>query len=236
MIPKIVIGCPVRNRAWVLPDYLAALDAVDYQSKEYLFLLNNSTDASGALLQQFMEKQTGLLQERFDDQAPGYQRGEYNANQFKHLAIIRNSFVEMFLQTTTCDYLLSIDSDIIVPPDIIVKMLPLVNDKTIAAAAISNIKGKSLDGRIPGNFMININGRIQHPLKYPMRDIMEVDVIGAVYLIPRKALENNLRYAPHPQGEDVAFCLTAKAKGYRLLVNLDVQCEHRMIPVKSDNA
>lgn len=229
MMPKIAIGCPVRNRAWVLDDYLSALHAIDYPYKEYLFLLNNNEDASGTKLQDFMEEHAGLLYERYDEEAPGHQRGEYNANHYSHLAAVRNAFIDLFLQNMTCDYLLSIDSDIIVPPNIVTQLLPLTDTKTITAAAISNIPEKPLDGHTPGNFMIDIKGFIQHPLKYPMSGIMGVDVIGAVYLIPRSVLESGVRYGPHPQGEDIFFCWSAKEKGYHLFVNLDVQCEHRMV-------
>ncbi|MCE5285757.1 MAG: glycosyltransferase [Pelosinus sp.] len=233
MLPPIAIGCPVRNRAWVLPDYLAALDTVSYKEKEYLFLLNNSTDTSKTILQQFLKTRQGQWQERVDEEVPGYRRGEYNANHFRHLAFIRNTFINMFLQSTSCQFLLSIDSDIIVPPDIISKLLALANNETIVAAAICNIPGRQLDGRMPGNFMINLNGCIQHPPTYPLAGTMKADVIGAVYLIPRNVLENNIRYASHPQGEDVGFCLAANAKGYKLLINLDAKCEHRMIEAQN---
>lgn len=231
-VPYIAIGCPVRNRAWVLDDYLAALDAIDYSHKEYLFLLNDSFDTSGDKLKTFMQTHSGLLCERFDEGGPGYRREEYDANHYGHLAAIRNAFIDLFLVETECDYLLSVDSDIIVPTDIIAKLIPLMQEQTMAAAAISNIPNKQLDGHTPGNFMIAIQGCIEHPFKYPLTGDMEVDVIGAVYLIPRRALTDGIRYGPHPQGEDVPFCLAARKKGYHLLVNLDVRCEHRMVEVK----
>lgn len=229
IMPRIAIGCPVRDRAWVLDEYLKALDAVDYPHKEYLFLLNDSVDASGDKLKVFMRTHCGMLYERCGKSVPGYRREEYDANHYRHLAAIRNAFIELFLLNTECDYLLSVDSDIIVPKDIIAKLIPMLQEKTIAAAVISNIPNKELDGHTPGNFMIDIQGCIEHPFKYPLTGTMEVDVIGAVYLIPRRALTDGIRYGPHPQGEDVLFCLTARGKGYHLLVNLDVRCEHRML-------
>jgi hypothetical protein len=47
-------------------------------------------------------------------------------------------------------------------------------------------------------------------------------------LIPRQALENGVRYAPHIQGEDIPFCQQAKQMGYKLKVCMDVKCDHRM--------
>jgi GT2 family glycosyltransferase len=77
--------------------------------------------------------------------------------------------------------------------------------------------------------MVNQGGIIIHPAEYPVSVIMDVDVIGACYLIPRKAFEDGVRYDQHAQGEDVAFCEQAKNKGYRLIVNMDCQPQHRMV-------
>lgn len=246
-IPKIAIGCPVRNREWVLPEYLAAIDGVYWLNKEYLFLENDSTDSTPYMLKKFNPFSIKMTKSDITDKtivcksclypvkiqfiksnAPGHQRGEYNANNYSHLANIRNQFIDMFL-STDADYLLSIDSDIIVPPDILQGLLSLADQNTIVAAAISNIPGQPLDGHSPGNFMINQGGMIIHPYEYPLTGTMEVDVTGAVYLIPRKVLEDGVKYGAHEQGEDIYFCRQAKEKGYRLVVNFDCRAKHRMV-------
>ncbi|GIM47030.1 hypothetical protein DNHGIG_25790 [Collibacillus ludicampi] len=239
MSRKVAIGCVVRNRAWILPRYLEALENIDYPNKMYLFLENDSEDSTLKILEEFNEKHL-LMNNRKGDYCnlatlntndPNWARGEYAANQYANLAFLRNNFIEMFLGTDA-DYLLSIDSDIIVPPDIINRLMEYADEKTIIGAAISNIPGKPLDGKTPGNFMVrHPNGYMVHPPRYELTGVMDVDVdvIGAVYLIPRKALEDGVRYGPHPQGEDIPFCEQAQEKGYKLKVLLDLVCDHRMI-------
>lgn len=257
MQPKIAIGCPVRNRAWVLPEYLGALLKIDVPNPEnlrFIFLDNDSFDDTSDLLYYFYQ----TLMDRSDGERPHgtckietlytdcemWQRGDYAHNQYANLANVRNQFLEMFLRTDA-DYLLSVDSDVIVPPDIVTRLLDSMNlwsgDKeVIVGAAISNVPNKPLDGKTPGNFMIAMSKRIDigpivyptayhHPVLYNLTGISEVDLIGAVYLIPRSVIEAGARYAPHPQGEDAPFCQAAQRLGYRLLVDMDVKCEHRMV-------
>ena len=119
---KVAIGCPVRNRAWVLPDYLSALEKeeTDWADKEYIFLPNDCTDNTEDILKGFADKHKNTIIESLTTHNPANEkRGQYGANQYAHPAYIRNKFVELFLTKTDAEFLLSVDSDIIVPPHII---------------------------------------------------------------------------------------------------------------------
>lgn len=229
---EIVMGCPVRNRAWVLPEYLAALSAIDYPEKSCLFLVNACQDTSPELVYTYLRTHKGLAVEYNRPHPPGHRRGEYNRDGYRYLAGLRNAFLELFLAQTDGEYLLSIDSDIIAPTDIIAKLLPLADHATIVAAAISNVAGRSLGGGVPGNFMLYDGQSAHHLASYPASGVLAVDITGAACLIPRAILMKGVRYAPHPQGEDIPFCLAAQQQGCRLLVSFDVNCEHRMVAVE----
>jgi GT2 family glycosyltransferase len=225
MPAKVAVGCIVRDRAWILPEYLHALNHITYANKMYLFLENDSRDNTLEILQSTPFDAPKIIHS-LQTGCPYGERINRSANNFSNLAYVRNQFIELFLQTNA-DYLLSVDSDIIVPPELLIKLMR-EKENTIVGAAISNIPNVPLDGRTPGNFQIECNGWFIHPPFYPLEEPMDVDVIGAVYLIPRKALAEGIRYGPHLLGEDLPFCLQAKAKGYRMRVLLDVICEHRM--------
>ncbi len=228
----IAVGCPVRNRAWVLPEYLQALNDIKHDALQFLFLVNNSTDATEMVLHKWMsERSDGRYANiyRHDEMNPvGHARGEYGRDRYANLASVRNRFVDLFL-TTEAQYLLSVDSDVIVPPDIITHLLRLADARTIVGAAISNIQCCELDGKLPGNFMTHQNGVLVHPPEYPLSGSMAVDVTGACVLIPRAILAAGARYAAHPQGEDIPFCATATALGASIVVTFDVRPHHRMV-------
>ena len=232
-MPKIIIGAPIKNRAWILPDYLRALENINYHNKEYLFFENHSTDDSLIILRKHKSNSIVKLFSAWPElNTPGSNRHEYGKNNYEHLSKIRNRFLEKFLETDG-KYLLSVDSDIIVPSDIIIKsLLPHADENTIIGAAVCNIPNKNVDGRVACNFMQEFGQFMIHPQGYNPHGLYNCDVIGACYMIPRKIIESGIRYAPDQQGEDIPFCRQAKAKGFRLLVNLDCQPEHRMVKPK----
>lgn len=224
---RVAIGCPVRDRAWVLPEYLAALNAIDHAPKQYVFLENDCTDGTPQILREWVAD-SPLMMTRVDGASVGHTRSEYGRDGYAHLAAVRNRFLEL-VAATRADYLLSIDSDVIVPPDVLTTILPLANQQTIVGVALSNIPGKPLDGRLPGNFLVDRAGSLVHPYRYPLAGAMDVDVTGACCLIPMSAIRAGVRYGPHPQGEDIVFCRDATARGFRIVVTFDVRPEHRMV-------
>jgi GT2 family glycosyltransferase len=228
MTGKVAIGCVVRDRGWILDEYLQALTRIDYTNKLYIFLENDSKDDTKELLNNVSLDGPKLIYS-IETGSPYGERDMHSVDMFSNLAYIRNRFAELFLNTDA-EYLLSVDSDILVPRNILKKLM-LGDRRLIIGAAISNIPSAVLDGKTNGNFMIQYGPAcFIHPPQYPLTGCMEVDVIGAVYLIPRQVLESGVRYAQHPQGEDIAFCTQAKEKGYRMQVMLDLICEHRMVP------
>lgn len=58
-----MIGCPVRNRAWILPQYLQHLTALVYppDQVEYCFVINDSQDKTEALLQEFARDRKSVV-------------------------------------------------------------------------------------------------------------------------------------------------------------------------------
>lgn len=232
-MPTVLIGCPVRNRAWILPEYLDALDNM-HQARRFLFVENNSEDNTFSLLEEFASRHNPdcMVMSLHNQPYDHWQRGAYAHNQYRHLAELRNRFIELFLHSEY-DYLLSIDSDIIAYPNLLDELLKHANQDTIVAAAISNIPDKKLDGHTPGNFMRYFDNYLSHLTHHPLTGVIDVDVTGAVYLIPRKVVEAGVRYGPHGQGEDIPFCNIAKAQGFSIKVVLDPLCEHRMVERKS---
>jgi GT2 family glycosyltransferase len=221
----VIIGCPV-NRARVLPKYLKALRDLDYPDKAFLFLENDSTDSTLPILLQFAsEWGARAVSESFP--GPAYNRNEFKRDSYTRLAAVRNRLIDLFLESDA-DYLFSVDSDVIVPPDILTRLLAIADPETIAGAAICNVAGCQLDGTVAGNFMIRKGNLFDHPKNYPLSGVMDVDHLGACYLIPRSVLEGGVRYAADMQGEDAPWCRAAAEKGYRMQILLDSGCDHRM--------
>jgi glycosyltransferase involved in cell wall biosynthesis len=76
-----MIGCPVRNRAWILPAYLQSLEALDYPRERiiYCFIVNDCEDSTPDILGNFAHKYPGqvYLVENNGGNTP-HQRGQYS--------------------------------------------------------------------------------------------------------------------------------------------------------------
>lgn len=222
---KILIGCPVRNRAWILPRYLQHLREIDSPlvKIEYAFVVNDSQDGTLAMLQGFSREVTNpvhLVTKNLNNNASSY-RGGFSTN---GLVFLRNMMLNIFL-STDCTHFFSIDSDILVGKTVMDELLKL--KLPVVSALVRN------DLHLGDYGIYNIghmDEEAYHPtLSFPRGRVIQVDVTGAVYLIERSVIENcGVRYRKHRQGEDVGFCLDARTRGVSLWCHTGLECIHVM--------
>jgi len=222
---KVMIGCPVRNRAWILPYYLQSLKNLHKKDIElsYCFIINDCTDSSPQILAEFARIEPGRVRLINKDHSipGGFRRGEYN---LKRLAELRNILLQAFLESDN-DYLFSVDSDILVPQDALIQLIE--DDCDIVSALVCN--GHEIGD--PGIFNIlrqKYDGSYVHIRDFPRDKIFPVDCTGAAYLIKRKVVEAGVCYSSRWGGEDIAFCKAAQALGFNIYCDGRVECQHCM--------
>ena len=219
---KVFIGAPVRDRAWILPrfiDHIKKMDTAGIEIKS-LFVVNDCIDNSEHLLQQ--SGFNTLKVDELPSKTESSLRGKYS---YQHLANLRNILVEEFLKTD-CEYFFSIDTDILVPPNGLKKLIN--NNKDICSMILCNQNGE-LKKR--AHNIMNYDPRrsmYYHIFEWENDSIIEVDLTGAVYLIHRKVLENGVRYDNNKQGEDVPFCRDARKKGFKVFCDTSIKPIHVM--------
>jgi cellulose synthase/poly-beta-1,6-N-acetylglucosamine synthase-like glycosyltransferase len=222
---RVMIGCPVRDRAWVLPQYLDRLQKLDKSLAEvrYCFIINNCSDASPQILTEFarqVPERVDLIFKDYPDPG-GFRRGEYN---FSRLAELRNLLLQAFLESD-CDYLFSLDSDILVPPYTLTQLL---KDKCdVVSALVCN--GREIgDLRIYNILARGREGNYRHMVHFPRDQIFPVDCTGAAYLIRRGVIAAGVRYSGKHGAEDIGFCEAATDLGFGLFCDGRVECLHYM--------
>ncbi|MDD3893546.1 MAG: hypothetical protein PHU36_00780 [Syntrophomonadaceae bacterium] len=223
---SILIGCPVRNRAWILPEYLECLENIDYPADKikFCFIVNDSIDDTEAILTEFSRRSLSPVQiiNTPDSKNNGHQRGTYRLEQ---LAKLRNLLLEKFFQSE-CEYLLSVDSDILVPPSIIRQLLS--RDCLIISALVCN--GHHInDSSIYNVMQKNPVGNYQYMKDFPRDNIFRTDITGAAYLIHRSVIVTHRVYYSAKRGaEDIGFCEEARARGIPIFCDGTIECRHVM--------
>lgn len=222
----IMIGCPVRNRGWILPDYLQCLQEIDYPKDKmrFCFIVNDSVDDTEAILAKFCQRSPSLVEiiNTTQSNAGGHLRGEYR---LARLAELRNMLLERLYQSG-CDYLLSVDSDILVPPDIINKLLS--RNCLIISALVCN--GHHINDETIYNVMKkHPSGHYRHMKDFPRDNIFRTDVTGAAYLIHRDVVaEYKVYYSAEKGAEDIGFCEEAQACNIPIFCDGTIECQHIM--------
>jgi GT2 family glycosyltransferase len=222
---KVMIGCPLRDRAWILPRYLDCLEKLHRNTfqPQYCFIINDCTDHSPQILAEFVHRQPGIVRliEKNYDYPGGHRRGQYK---FGRLAELRNLLLKAFLESD-CDYLFSLDSDILVPPGTLSRLVE--DDCDIVSALVCN--GHEIGD--PGIYNIlqrSSDGSYKHIRDFPRDQIFPVDCTGAAYLIKRAVITAGVRYSNQRGGEDIAFCEAASNRGFNIFCDGRVECLHLM--------
>ncbi len=225
MPDRIMIGCPIRNRAWVLPRYLAALTTLDYPREllEFCFVVNDCVDATPRILQDF-SKDSGFQVQLLNVElglAQGYRRGEYS---LARLARLRNLLLEAFL-ASGCEGLFSVDSDVLPPAGALRSLLE--DQCQVVSALVCN--GHQVGD--PGIFNVlreHSPGCYVHLRDFPRDRLFPVDCTGAAILIRRQVVERGARYSADNGAEDIGFCETVRQQGLTIFCDGRVECLHLM--------
>ncbi len=224
---NILIAAPIRNRSWILSEYLYCLSRLDYPKEKIAchFVLNDSSDSSAGILADWKaahEKEYRYI--RISEVNFGYPHdwGEDRVitaeailnrknKTYKSLSVLRNLILDIAWLDMDIEHLFSVDSDILANPDILNNLLS--TGKDIAAGLVYTSKADY-------NFMPLSGSRII----LPSERLFEVTVTGAIILISRKVFENKLiRYSPEKTGEDEGFCMSARTQGFKSYVLSDMQ-------------
>jgi hypothetical protein len=223
---KVMIGCPVRNRGWILPDYLQHLQNIKYPRSliEYCFIINDCIDNTREILEEFAQNTltpVRLITANLGNKQSDL-RGVYNLS---NLALLRNLLLEEFIESD-CQYLLSVDSDILVPPNIISRLI--ADNCAIVSALVCN--GHELKNKSIYNILLRTrDGKYKHFIDYPHNCLFKIDCTGAAYLIKRKVIESyKIRYSAHSGAEDIGFCEAAARQGLEIYCDSRIECVHIM--------
>jgi GT2 family glycosyltransferase len=147
------------------------------------------------------------------------------------VAEARNLIVQHFL-ASEASYLIMIDDDVI-PSE---NLLQLVHTEAdIAGGSVAFARPHSIF--LPAAYRWDGGKRLYTPLPPPWEGITPVDAVGAACIgIRRRVLEDKELKAPFnalldengqiERSEDLHFCTRARARGYRIVANFDIWCEH----------
>jgi hypothetical protein len=252
-LPTIMVGCPVStnhlggDRNLIFKDYLMRLTGLIYPTKKLslCFLFNDCQDDSYEVFLKWVKdreqdyRRVGAIVRNYG--ATNYTRNKETTD-FSHLAQVRNDWLDLKEDE---DYLLSVDSDIMVDAWLVHSLLDdaLISQSQITSALVSNSFGTlahtncmkkarvyTLEAEGPVGFNIPADYTYVHWnfSKPPEEPIIYPEVTGAAYLIKKEVLAAGVNYGYHKQGEDVYFCERALEAGFTIACDTSLRLLHLM--------
>lgn len=216
---SVVIGCPVRRRAWVMDRWfdhaIAALEAAGVEWS-WAFVVDPA-DETNRVIDARADGEVVRLPA--DDQEPwdGVERAWHLAARVGHLVALRNRLLS-YVRRRRPDAFVSVDSDVLLHPQAIADMLESLQRYD----AVGGATFMTPPPRRPGPFPIGhrapscgwiIDGGLnRRPIE--ARGVIPVGVIMAVKTMTPAAYA--VDYAPHADGEDVGWSRSASRAGLQL--------------------
>jgi len=231
---KILVAAPVHDRAWIIKDFLDSVKALETEglSVGYLFIENDSADNSLELLRKLTARWPNCEVRTVTNHLPAYDRkGTAGDPMYLRMAILRESIRQATLDGGY-DYLLSCDSDIMMQPETLQRLLS--HNLDMVAAMISN-SGSAVFSAVNAMEFMPASG--PPPYNQPAQWIhwrpigkgaRKVGGTGACFLASRGLLErSSYLYRPdmhsrywipldkpgHIYGEDYAFAMSCGDAG-----------------------
>ena len=255
----ITIGCPIESRRWCLDWFWGGITNLvlpPESSVYYTFALRDQEDKDGTNF--FLQNKKGSLPNIVDllvmnkgNEWPSSSRPYYS---YEYLARSRNAIMKVAFEERVSDYLLMIDSDILMEPTGLMKLLELApspSGRYCCSAPVRNSPSPDIFNLLVkkptgyGYHRRNDDEVVTSPRQAEYGSILHVDLSGACALIPRGVYMDGSRYygddnnfhANHENDnyvervtEDVGF---SRAIGNNWRVRTDIKTKHWMDQSKS---
>lgn len=232
-LPNVVISSLIRNRAWCLPQFLKALgrQVKTYPANKlsFLFILNDSLDDSENIIENWIKsdcqnyKEIKIIKINFGNSDSVDHT--WSDAKLQNMAIMRDKCLE-YLKNSDNEFLFSIDSDVILEHDDVLKHLVGLDKSVVSEVFWATWEKKDIKKPLPnvwisGGYFLT-EGFLQQ-LKRP--GVYEVGGLGAITLIHRDVVERGVNYQrvmnlPNDmRGEDRDFSVRATCSGFRLFAD-----------------
>lgn len=220
----ILIGCPSRNRAWILPEWRRHIESSLFDedvSLHYTFVIGDDDLETKRLIETW--DYTSHITVTEPDYGP---KRRWNASRYSHMVTLRNQLLDI-VRFIDPDYFFSIDSDILVHPESMNSMIKTLHNLDVdAVGGVTYLDPVDIRCTNLGNWQDYSTKtgfkRVENPGTHM------VDIIMAYKLMSRNAY--NIDYEYHKAGEDLGWSKACNNQGVRLACDGTYPSKHIMTP------
>lgn len=239
--PYVVAGCPIRDRAWAIPDWVSAMRA-QTRPPDLMIMLVEDSPADIAALEKCGFKPPHLTSDGYYFTLPAGEGGSQripgpNRYSMSNLARARNRLVDLIVELVPATHFWSCDSDIRPSPTTLEKLLA-ANKQVIGAPVRTSetVWTFMSDYRTGEPWRTGHEHLLMEHGQLTGRPF-EASFVGACVLHDLGVF-SSARYADHPRGEDLPFCMALFASFISIWLHPTAHTLHHMSrdrpPLSSD--
>lgn len=220
MTPTVIVGCPVRARAWIMPrwfDHVETAAAHAGVVPSYLFVVDPE-DETVPILRERVEPRSIILNV---EPTPYAERQWFLENRLRHMVDLRNLLLREVREAAP-DVFLSVDSDVLLAPEAIADLLestarfPAVGGGTFLTPQPQGPRRSDVPGwgeQFPScGWIVGREGLRRQYMEH--RGVIPVGVIMAVKAMTAAAYAIDYRFSR--EGEDIGWSVAAGQAGIAL--------------------
>lgn len=237
---RLIVGCPVADRAWSLPTWYRHLAAQTRRPDGFVFVHSGTRydDTWDAVWREAATNDFPKPVLHHDERTP-HQR--HDNGRFGTLVVLRNEMIRIARDRLHADLLLSLDTDVMLEdPRTIERLVEMLDECDLASPLTYLHPGASKPDADLSQPCWAYNagwwrqdGRLDdpqrpwerpHPDKIPWGKTLQIDVPMAVWLAGRRAMA--CHYAFHESGEDLGFAQDLDRHELTCLWDTSLLCRH----------
>lgn len=208
---RLVVGCPVRQRSWVIThwlDHVEAAAAAVGVTPHYLFVGNPQEDQTFPVLANhcaYLQRTWAVSRTNEPDATD---TRVWDEDRFAHMVVLRNQLLGAVRELKP-DYFLSLDSDILLHPEALTHLFESIERfGAVAGATFMTPKGTQCPNY---GWLSGMTGLSRREPTHV--GVIPVGVIMALKLMTPAAY--GVDYELHPQGEDIGWSAACARAGVK---------------------
>lgn len=220
---RLVVGCPVRQREWIIRDWAVHLAAACWHAgieDHEIVAVGHRDDVT---IKALRCQSRPLHVVEVDEPAAADERDWTAPGRYEHMARLRNLLLGRVRELEP-EYFLSLDSDILIHPLALASMGKLLHERSFGAVG-GKAHMKPHGRRAPSYASLTAAGGL---LRFDSSGQFPVDVIMAIKLMTPAAY--HVDYVEDGRAEDVGWSKAARAAGLTLGWDGTHTSKHVMTP------
>lgn len=232
---KLIIGCPIYNRAWILPYWFQCIErqSVSLEDIGFVFIASQDDTETLSLLELWRKRhpEVEIFDVAFPTDVNHFSHAEgsrhWTISKYENMVKLRNHLLTI-VRKYQPDYFMSLDSDILLTnPNTLELLISHIKEGADAVNPLMYMTPSGTQFPSVMKWVDESNAKATRDIEFPLGTYFKSDVIMAAKMMSQKVY-NAIDYSIHSQGEDLGWSAACNKAGFDLYAATYIYAIHVM--------